>query len=152
MDVNASIIKDPVVSFLSNEEAEWWEKEEQSDYVEATDKIVALLHRVLDVLHETPDMRAKVFNEIADKVNDRLKGMDHSLVPNPRYASDADWSDPLEMISAKPFLFANIEGVVGKYASLGRFLASSSIHRLGRCDVCQGLFLAPGKEPFVCCQ
>ena len=103
MDVSASIIKNPVISFLSNEEAEWWEKEEQSDYVEATDKIVALLHRVLDVLHETPDMRAKVFNEIADKVNDRLKGIDHSLVPNPHNASDADWSDQLEMISAKPF-------------------------------------------------
>ncbi|HCR19826.1 MAG TPA: hypothetical protein DIU35_20305 [Candidatus Latescibacteria bacterium] len=74
---------------------EWWEKEEQSDYIEATDNIVALLHCVLDRVHETPNLRGKVFNEIADNVNDRLKGIDRSLVPNPHYASDANWTDQL---------------------------------------------------------
>jgi len=157
---STSIIKAPVVSFLSNEEAEWvrfvnlrewWEREEQEVYVEATDHIVALLHRFLDVVSNAGDLRTGIFEEIAKLVNKRLKGIDHSLVPNPHFSSSADWTNPLEMISAKPFLFANIEGVAGMYASLGRFLASPSVHRLGRCSICKGLFLAPDEERFVCC-
>ena len=156
MEANTSVIKAPAVSFLSNEEEEWlrfinlrewWEREDQEEYLEATDHIVSLLHRVLDVLHESPDKSAKVFNEITEMVNDRLKGIGHFLVPNPHYTADADWTDPFQMISANPFLFANIEGVAGMYASLGRFLASPSVHRLSRCGTCHGLFLAPHEGP-----
>ena len=160
MDVNAPVIQAPAVSFLSNEESEWirfvnlrdwWERESQADYTEATVHIAALLQRYLDALSLGMEERILAFEGIAEEISDRLRGVGQTIVPNPHYSPDADWDDPMQAIGAKAFLFANIEGVAGIYASLGRFLSSPYVRRLGRCPACRQLYIAPDDTGCSCC-
>lgn len=160
MDVNAPVIQAPAVSFLSNEESEWlrfvnlrdwWERESQTDYCEATAHILELLQRYLDALSLEMEERILAFEGIAEEISDRLRGVGQTIVPNPHYSPDADWSNQMQAIGAKPFLFANIEGVAGIYASLARFLSSPYVRRLGRCPACCGFYVAPDDSGFSCC-
>ncbi len=160
MEESRAVILAPAVSFLSNEEAEWirfvnlqawWDREAESDYFEATGHMVDLLHQYLNALSTDPAERGRVFKEIAGEISNQLKAVDQFLVPNPHFSPGADWTDQTQVIEAKPFLFANIEGVAGMYASLGRFLASVFVRRLDRCRLCHGLFIAPDDGGYGCC-
>ena len=150
----------PVVSFLSKEEAEWvrflnlrewWEKEGQTSYVEAVDHMVVLMRRFLDSLHKDRGERLTTFVEIAEEISGKLKLMDQTVVPNPQFSPSSDWTDLTQSIETRPFLFANIEGIAGMYASLARFLSGAFVRRLGRCLYCNGLFLAPDDSRHVYC-
>ena len=104
-----------------------------------------------NTISNEPVDRIRVFREITGKITGRLKAVDQSLVPNPHFFPDACWTDLTQLIEAKPFLFANIEDVVGMYASLGGFLASAFVRRLGRCRFCHGLFVIPDDGAYECC-
>ena len=51
----------------------------------------------------------------------------------------------------KVYISVDIEGVAGIYASLGRFLSSPYVRRLGCCPECSRLTIAPEDSAYSCC-
>ena len=142
----------PTTAFLDENEARWivfvnlrdfWERDRQTDFTKATDHIVDVLHRYLDALDMEPEPRQDRFAGIASEINQAMTGLMQVIVPNSMYRPGADWEDVSDRISTKPFLFGNLEGVAGAYASLGRFLTCRYVGRLKRCTNCRGIFIAP---------
>ncbi len=113
--------------------------------------MLVLLHRFLDSMPKERVERLSAFTEIAEEISGNLKLMDQTIVPNPQFSPDARWTDLAHAFEARPFLFANIQGVAGMYASLGRFLSGAFVGRLGRCHYCNGLFLAPDDSRHTYC-
>ena len=113
--------------------------------------MVLLLHQFLDGFSKDQEERTEAFVEIAEAISKQLRAIDQKIVPNPQFSPDADWNDRTQIISAKPFLFANVEGIAGMYASLARFLSGPFVRRLGRCQACNALYLTPDDEEYVHC-
>ncbi len=160
MQEEALIIQAPVISFLRSEETEWirfvnlktWgEQEDQTEYVEAVDHMALLLHQFLEGRSKDLEERRDIFAEIAEAISRQLRAIDQKVVPNPQFSPDADWNDRTQIIATKPFLFANVEGIAGMYSSLARFLSSPFIRRLGCCQACNALYLAPDDEDYEHC-
>lgn len=154
------LIAAPTTAFLDEDEARWivfvnlhefWSRDHQEDYTEATEHILDLLGRYLDAIPEDPDLRSETFGVIATEINKAMIGLNQIIVPNTLYRPGANWNDISDRISTKPFLLGNLEGVAGAYASLGRFLTSRYVVRLKRCQKCKRLFIAPTEEPWTHC-
>jgi hypothetical protein len=113
--------------------------------------MVHLLESYLDALALDADDRQASLEKLAEEIGTRLKGVYQTVMPNPHFSPDAQQTQGADRIETRPFLFANITGIPGMYASLGRFLSSPYALRLGRCRSCKGLFVAPDDGPYETC-
>ncbi len=154
------IVLAPKVSFLGREETEWirfvnlrkWLVQEgHSEYVRAEDHMVLLLERYLDALALDAEERQTALEELAEEISVRLKGVYQTIVHNPHFSPDVGRTDRTHGIETRPFLVANIEGIPGMYASLGRRLSGPFVLRLGRCRSRKGLFVAPDDAIYETC-
>lgn len=154
------LIYAPRMSFLEEEEARWivsvnlhnfWDRDAESDYTEATKRIISLLHQYLDALQKDPETRVIIFKQITQEINENLKSLNRVIVPNPLYSPGSDPTDPSKRFEAKPFLLGDLESVAGMYMSLVRFIVGRYLSRLGRCQICGSLFLAPDDRTYENC-
>jgi hypothetical protein len=146
------VVVAPTTAFLDEDEARWivfvnlqsfWDRDHQEDFTRATGHIHDLLNRYLDAVPQEPDVRLETFTLIANEINEAMGGLNQVIVPNTMYEPGSDWNDISDRISTKPFLFGNLEGVAGAYASLARFLTCRHVNRLKRCRSCNGLYISP---------
>ena len=111
-------------------------------------EVQALLNRKREELSTTEVQKLNRLLIEAVYPHEMGKGLKFKLQVNEGFNPDTKNPYPAESV---PFHLVPPGGVTGMYMSIARFFDSKYIHRIRRCDYCNGLFIAPDNLKYKFC-